>query len=92
VVGASSPQTVTSTVPVGKHPSSVAVAPNGRRVYVTNHDSGSVSVIDAGSNTVTATVPVGNGPSDVVVSPDGRRIYVTNHDSDSVSVIDTKAG
>jgi YVTN family beta-propeller protein len=85
------PQTVTSTVPVGKHPSIVAVAPNGRRVYVTNYDSGSVSVIDADSNTVTATVPVGNGPSDVVVSPDGHRIYVTNHDSDSVSVIDTKA-
>jgi YVTN family beta-propeller protein len=34
------------TVPVGVSPIGVAVAPNGRRVYVANSASSSVSVID----------------------------------------------
>jgi YVTN family beta-propeller protein len=34
------------TIPVGVSPIGVAVAPNGRRVYVANSASSSVSVID----------------------------------------------
>ncbi|MCX4509362.1 serine/threonine-protein kinase [Streptomyces sp. NBC_01619] len=78
-----------SSIQVGNSPSGVALSPDGRRVYVTNFSSDSVSVIDTATNrTVDDPIPVGNSPSGVAVSPDGRRVYVTNNDSASVSVID----
>jgi len=54
--------------------------------YITNYDSGTVSVIDTATNKVTATVSVGGSPYGVAVSPDGSKVYVT---TDTVSVIDT---
>jgi YVTN family beta-propeller protein len=46
---------VKATIPVGAAPFRVAVDPDAHRAYVTNHDSGSVSVIDTLSNTVVVT-------------------------------------
>jgi YVTN family beta-propeller protein len=66
----------------------VAVSPDGRRAYVTNNASNTVSVIDTGGGAVTATIPVGARPVGVAVSPDGRHAYITNAASDTVSVID----
>jgi YVTN family beta-propeller protein len=79
---------VTATIPVGTDPRGVAVAPDGRHVYVTNVGSKNMSVIDATSNSVTATIPAGYYPQEVAVAPDGRHVYVTKDYSD-VSVIDT---
>ncbi|MGH3937644.1 MAG: YncE family protein [Pseudonocardiaceae bacterium] len=83
------PPTVTAILPVGSYPRGVVVSPDGRRAYVTNNGSGSVSVIDTASTAVVATLPVGDNPGAVAVSPDGGRAYVTNFSSGSVSVIDT---
>ncbi len=57
--------------------------------YITNFNSGTVSVIDTANNSVIATVPVGTNPWGVAVSPDGIKVYVTNVGSNSISVIDT---
>ena len=76
-------------VAVGDSPDGLAVAPNGKRVYVANRNSDSVSVIDTGSNTVVATVNVGSFPVEVALSPNGKRLYVANFFDSSVSVIDT---
>lgn len=51
--------------------------------------SGSVWIIDTGSNAVVSKVPVGLHPAHVVLSPDGRMAYVTNGGDNTVSVIDT---
>jgi DNA-binding beta-propeller fold protein YncE len=40
---------VTATIPVGSTPLWVAVSPDGRHVYVTNRNSGTVSVISTGT-------------------------------------------
>ena len=56
----------------------MAVNPNTNRIYVANHDSNNVSVIDGASNTVVATVAVGTGPYGVAVNPNTNRIYVAN--------------
>ena len=73
---------------LGRGPIDVAVSPNGRRLYVANHYSGSVSVLDADSLDLIATANVGGNPWAVAVSPDGTRVYVTNV-SGYLSVIDT---
>jgi YVTN family beta-propeller protein len=68
----------------------VAVSPDGTKVYVTNYNGNTVSVINTATNTVIATVnTIGNYPYGVTVTPDGTKAYVTNFISDTVSVIDT---
>ena len=99
VFSLATPAPTTSTkaagvISVGQRPSSVAITPDGRRVYVTNAGSGTiagttVSVIDALTSSVIATVPVGSDPSGLTITPDGARAYVANGAANSVSVIDT---
>ncbi|MFH8801293.1 cytochrome D1 domain-containing protein [Streptomyces sp. NPDC017936] len=87
--GSSGPEPVTS-IRVGNSPQGVAMSLDGRRGYVANLNSGSVSVIDTLTNrTEDHPIPVGKNPRDVAVSPDKRQVYVANLGSDSVSVIDT---
>src|SRR5579864_7917083 len=59
-------------------------------VYVNNHDSNSVSVINTQTNTVIATVPVGITPDFVVITPDGTQVYVADFGGTAVSVINTQ--
>src|SRR5580704_4167847 len=46
------------------------------RIYVTNENSGDLSVIDASTLEVVATVPLGKRPRGIHASPDGKTIYV----------------
>ncbi len=80
---------VVATVRVGSGAFGVAVAPDGKHVYVTNGGDNTVSVIDTASNTVVATVGVGTYPTGVAVAPDGKHAYVANRGSGDVSVIAT---
>jgi YVTN family beta-propeller protein len=93
----SSPE-VLATIAVGMEPKWVAVAPDGRRAYVTMTDppgggpaKGAVAVIDTWTNTLTATIAVGILPRGLVVAPDGRHAYVSSLQPGGgvVSVIDT---
>ncbi|MEU8585437.1 beta-propeller fold lactonase family protein [Streptomyces sp. NPDC048664] len=81
--------TVTTTIPVGTGPDSVAITPDSTKAYVTNATSNNVSVINTSTNTVTTTIPVGSSPRGVAVNPAGTFAYVTNSASNSVSVINT---
>lgn len=57
--------------------------------YITNHNSGTVSIIDTATKKVTDTLPVGINPFGITVSSDGSKVYVANNGSNTVSVIDT---
>jgi YVTN family beta-propeller protein len=46
------------------------------RIYVTNENSGDLSVIDGSTLEVLATVPLGKRPRGIHASPDGKTIYV----------------
>jgi YVTN family beta-propeller protein len=76
-------------VPVGELPYGVTISRDGRRAYISNHDSDTVSVIDTGNNTVIATITVGEAPERIAITPDGQAIFTANHDDNTVSVIDT---
>ena len=80
---------VVATVPMRSRPFLAAVTPDGRQLYVPNHDSGTISVVDTATNTVTAEIRVAAHPHWVEFSPDGRRAYTANHESNLVTVIDT---
>ncbi len=85
-------RSVTATIPAEKYPYAIAVSPNGRQVYVPNHDADLISVIDTATNTVTNKITVRPNPHSVAFSVDGRRAYVANHASNVVTVLDTKNG
>jgi YVTN family beta-propeller protein len=80
--------TVTATVPLERNSTAMAVAPDGRAVYVTNSGSDTVSKVSTTTNTVEATIAVGRFPSAIDISPDGSRIFVANGGNGTISVID----
>ena len=76
-------------VPVGKEPRCVAIAPDDKKLYVTNAVSGTVSVIDSDRRSVVKTIAVGTEPIGCALTLDGTKLYVANLQSSNVSVIDT---
>jgi YVTN family beta-propeller protein len=72
---------------VGKFPYGIAINPFINRVYVTNIESHTVSVIDALSDKVIDNITVDKGPVGIAVNPSTNIIYVTNYASNTVSVI-----
>jgi YVTN family beta-propeller protein len=84
----------------GPNPTSVAVTPNGRQVWVSVVDDladgsqspttqDSVSVFDAATGAEAATIAVGAGPFFLVLSHDGRHAFVADKLSCDVKEIDT---
>ena len=73
----------------GVSPSSMAFAPNGKYLYMTNSNGGSISIVNTTTNLVIDNISTGYFPSDIQVSPDGSYVYVTNYEGDSISVINT---
>lgn len=83
-----------ATVPVQTEPNGAAFAPDGRRAWVANTVSGTVSVIDVDLANGVVTPPtthidVGTEPYALALAPNGTKLYVANSRSDSISVIDT---
>lgn len=70
-------------------PESVAVSPDGGRLYVASEDTGQLIVLDAQSGGVRAAIPVGDEPEGVAVSPDGALVYATSEEENQVAVVDT---
>ncbi len=83
---------------VQKEPNGVAWRPDGRKLYVANTVSGTVSVIRVRDrhgkvrlHGVRKNINVGTEPYGLALTPNGRKLYVTNARSNTVSVIDTRS-
>ena len=61
-------------IPVGERPQGMAFSPDNRRLYVTNLNSASISVIDTQSKTRIGEIPTGKGPVRIGVTPDGKTL------------------
>jgi len=91
--------TLEEKVSVGHRPMGIAVNPITNKVYVTNYDSGSISVIDGSTNKVVGNITVGVFPSEVAINSETNRVYVIHRgppgslvsilDGQSNTVIDT---
>ncbi|QYB08099.1 hypothetical protein I1A62_36585 [Rhodococcus sp. USK10] len=88
--------TVGTPIAVDWGSSTIAAAPDGSRVYVSNPGQFTISVIDTSTDTVVATIwPYYSEEyqgwtlnEEMIVSPDGTRLYTSGEDG-TVSVIDT---
>jgi len=68
----------------------VAVTPDGRRAFVPNIGSGTVTVLDLESGMVEAHIETGEGAEGVAISPDGTEVWVTNRGVNTVSIINAQ--
>lgn len=68
----------------------IAVAPDGKSLWVNSMLSNSVSVYSLPELKLIDTIAVGRGPDWMTFLPDGSRCYVSNAGADSVSVIDAR--
>ena len=84
--------TVVKTVTVGGQPSSVAITPDSKRVYVTKTGSSTVSMIDTTQLSGPPMSPSASRPPSMAFAPDGSRAYMTNRTGGTVAVLDTKPG
>jgi YVTN family beta-propeller protein len=66
----------------------VEVALGGRRAFVANIGSGSVSVIGLDTGSLIRNLETGAGAEGITATVDGKEIWVTNRSADTVSVID----
>jgi PQQ-dependent catabolism-associated beta-propeller protein len=71
-------------------PMGVAIAPDGRAVYVTTGRGKKLFALDPETCTDLWSVEVGDRPWGVAVSADGRRVYTANGPSNDVAVVDVE--
>ena len=76
-------------IQVKANPHWVVVAKNGLFFYVTDHQSGLVTVLNAKTNKIITTINVGETPHSAALSPDGSRLAVTSYNGDVVYLINT---
>ncbi|WP_437686023.1 cytochrome D1 domain-containing protein [Sorangium sp. So ce176] len=80
-----------SIVTLAAGSTSLALHPDGDRLYVTLQGGRGLAVVDTRRSEVTASVPVGAEPVRVAVAPDGRTVWVGNDGDGTVSVVDARA-
>jgi YVTN family beta-propeller protein len=82
-------------IPVGLHPSSLHLSPDGRVLAIANSNSDSVTLIDTVTLDVLETIPIpafpegyaGSSPTAVAFSPSGRWLYVACGGNNAIAVL-----
>ncbi|MCX2934307.1 beta-propeller fold lactonase family protein [Mycobacterium sp. CVI_P3] len=77
---------VVAMVNVGNNPTGIAISSDGSKVYVTNTDDNTVTVIDTTDpNYATSTITTGSQPHGITISPDDSTIYVANYGDSTIT-------
>jgi DNA-binding beta-propeller fold protein YncE len=87
-----SPPAVSDTLHIGKQPSGMAIAPNGKLALVANRADGTVSVLSIDGKTVKliGSVSVGTAAdsvSAVAITPDGKRALAAKAGGNAVALL-----
>jgi YVTN family beta-propeller protein len=69
---------VRKAISVGTFPDAIAVAPNGKTIYVANFGSNTITPIDVADGRAGKAIPAGRGPAGIAITPDGKRAYVSD--------------
>ncbi|WP_438022832.1 YncE family protein [Sorangium sp. So ce233] len=80
-----------SIVTLAAGSTSLALHPDGDRLYVTLQSGRGLAIVDTRRSLVAANVPVGADPMRVAVAPDGRTVWVGNDGDGTVTVVDARA-
>ena len=80
--------TVVKSAKVGGEPEGVKATPDGKLVYVTSEEAGTISVLDPEAGKILKTFKVGHRPRSVAFMPDGSKAYVNAENDGTVVVVD----
>lgn len=78
-------------IPAGSDPEQFALSADGKRIFVSNEDTGTATILDSATGKVAGFVPVSREPEGVGVRPDGKVFYVTCETAGDVFAIDTES-
>jgi YVTN family beta-propeller protein len=85
VVLNSTTNAVVATIDLGTYqnnsanpPTSLAISPDGSKLYVANANLSTITIITTTNNSVGAPVTVGTAPSEMALSDDGTKLYVVD--------------
>jgi YVTN family beta-propeller protein len=78
---------VDQTILAGRTPWAMAVSESRNLLFVTNRESGDLTILDIDTRTLAASVHVGENPSDVLLTPDGEYALVLDRRTGNVSVV-----
>ena len=89
---------VVREIEVDLHPTEMAFSPDGKRLYVANANSDTVSVINTRNNELVDTIstrpmadmPFGSAPNALAVSSNGKTLYVANGGNNCIAVINIR--
>ncbi len=70
-----------------RSPYDVAFAPDGKRLAVSDHTAGSVSVIDVKARSVASTIELRGRPAALAWSADGSRLFVAERNAGTVAEV-----
>ncbi len=79
---------VTGKIHAGSDPEEFAISKDGKRIYVSNEDTKTATVINTVSGKVEQIIPVGGEPEGAGVTPDGKQFYITCETGGEVFAID----
>jgi YVTN family beta-propeller protein len=78
---------VDQTILAGRTPSAMAVSARRNLLFVTNPESGDLTILDIDTRGVSASIHVGENPGEVLLTPDGEYALVVDQRSGNVSVV-----
>ena len=87
-------------IETGLHPSDIVLTRDGKRLYIANANSDTVTIVQAASRKVQQTISVhvdarllfGSAPTGVALSPDEKTLYVTCGGNNAVAVVSLASG
>jgi YVTN family beta-propeller protein len=80
----------TQTIPVGANPIAMTETADGKKLYVVNQGSGTITAVNTSDKSVSATIATGPSPVWAVARSDSQRVYVLDS-TGLLSVVDTFA-
>lgn len=91
------PPAVVSTVTLGKRPSGMAIAPDGKLALVANRDDGTLSVLSISGKEVKVTDTLSLGPgtdqvTTVAITPDGKRALAVKSAVNKIALLTIDGG
>ncbi len=82
---------VVKTLRFGQKPRSLAVSPDGTRLFVSDQTGNALVVVDLTKDAQIGKLALGDSPEAIYLSPDGKRLTAAIEENDQVLVIDVGA-
>jgi len=70
-------------------PDGLIITPDGKKVYVSSTDTGSVKVITTSDDALATSIDVGAKPAGLAITPDGTRVVVSVGGANEAVIVDT---